>query len=126
MKKRCSYCGKVIEKYKTFCNIQCKNNYDEFEKYTNKRAGLVTIIIAIALVIAFIGMILTAVNEQLGVTVILGGCLGLFIILAIFPFATPETVKLIGVRKSTVIVRVLASAMILYFVFVFVKFWLSL
>lgn len=122
MKKRCSYCGKVIENYKTNCGIECKDNYDKFEAYANKRAGLVSIVLAISLIIAFIGMILTAVNGQLGAIVATIGCLAMFIALVVFPFATPETVKLLGVKKSVLIVRVLASVMILYILLNIIKF----
>jgi len=113
-KKRCSYCGKLITKDKTYCNIECENNYDKFQKNASKRTGLFGITMAIMMIMMFIGIILTAVNPQLAVIIMLIGGGGVFVTLIVFPFATPETVKLLGVKKSALIVRIIALIMILW------------
>ncbi|MEG1254259.1 DUF2116 family Zn-ribbon domain-containing protein [Clostridium sp.] len=113
-KKRCSYCGKLITKDKTYCNIECENNYDKFQENASKRTGLFGIIMAIMIIMMFIGIILIAVNPQLGKIIILIAAAGTFVTMIVFPFATPETVKLLGVKKSVIIVRIIMLIMILW------------
>jgi len=124
MRKKCSYCGKLITDDKTYCNTECENKHDKFEKYSSKRTRLFVITMAIMIVMIFVGMTLTVVNSQLGVVFIVLAAVGLFISLIIFPFATPETVKLLGVKKSILIIRVLSLIMILWILIpMFLKKW---
>lgn len=107
MKSRCKYCGSVIDKSKNYCNSQCLDAFIAFEKRTTKMLPTFGILIGISFIISFIGMIITMINITLGKFVLFIGTLALFITLFIFPFATPETVNLIGIKKSIILVRFL-------------------
>ena len=119
-KKRCSYCGKLITNDKNYCNIKCKKNYDKFEKYASKRKELFGISIDIMILMFFLGLILTAVNLQLGVIVIILATVGVSITIIVFPFATPEIVKSLGIKKSVLLVRILVLILVLW-IFIFIK-----
>lgn len=119
-KKRCLYCGKLVTEDKTYCNVQCKDKYDKFEKTASKRTVLFGVTIAIMIVMMFVGMTLSVVNPNIGTPIIILAAAGLFITLAIFPFATPQTVELIGLKKSVIIVRFLALVMLLWILIQFI------
>lgn len=104
-KKRCLYCGKVITNRMKYCNDTCINNYDKFEKNVNSNFKIFGASLAILLISIFIGILITAYNPAIGSFIICLGGLGLFITLMIFPFSTPTTIELFGVKKSKIIVR---------------------
>lgn len=109
-KKRCSYCGKLITEDKIYCSVECKSKYDEFEKYVSKRLnGFIRIFVA-GLITIFAGMSIVVMNSQIGFIVMMTGIVAVLGDLIIFPFATPETVRLLGVKKSILIVRIIGIA----------------
>lgn len=124
-KKRCLYCGKLLTDDKTYCNTHCKDKYDKFEKSASKRTVLFGVTIAIMIVMMFVGMTLSVVNPKLGIPVSLLTVAGLFITFIVLPFATPQTVELVGLKKSRLIVRLLASIMLLWIIIHFIRYILN-
>ncbi len=118
--KRCSYCGKLITNDKTYCNNRCKIKYDRFQKYESKRTGVFRKIFNIMILMFFAGLILAAVTKHLGVIVIILAAVALFITIIVFPFATPEIVKSLGIKKSKLTVRIFSIILILW-IFIFMK-----
>ncbi|MGL5243693.1 MAG: DUF2116 family Zn-ribbon domain-containing protein [Sarcina sp.] len=104
-KKRCPYCGKVITTDIKYCNDTCKNNYDKFEKNVGNNAKIFGVSTALSLIISFIGALFTVYNQKIGSFIAYLGVAVFFIVLMIFPFATPTTIELFGVKKSKIIVR---------------------
>ncbi|MGL4774040.1 MAG: hypothetical protein ACRC2K_10775 [Clostridium sp.] len=114
MKRRCGYCGKklngdlIVREENFFCNKDCIEEYDKFKELVERKSKSFIISIVLSLALMFIGMLTVAINEIIGVVVISIGTLILFGSMIVFPFATPETVKLIGIKKSVMLVRILA------------------
>lgn len=119
-KKKCLYCGKAITRdlnyynMKNYCSLQCKNNYDKFDKDGKGLAKKTIISIILMVITLFLGLILIAINKHLEVAVVFIASVGFFVTMVIFLFATPETVKLFGLKKSMWIVRVFALLMLLW------------
>ncbi|WP_027631484.1 DUF2116 family Zn-ribbon domain-containing protein [Clostridium hydrogeniformans] len=120
-KKRCLYCGKLITNDKTYCDIQCKDNYNNFEQYASKRTKAFLISLSIAMIIIFLGIILMAARKEIGVIMSIIGGVGVFGTFIVLPFGTPETVKLLGVKKTTLIVRIVALVMLIWILVPFLK-----
>lgn len=120
-KKRCLYCGKLITNDKTYCDIQCKDNYNNFEQYASKRTKAFIISLSIAMIIIFLGIILMAARKELGVVMSIIGGVGVFGTFIVLPFGTPETVKLLGVKKTTLIVRIVAFLMLIWILIPFLR-----
>ena len=120
-KKRCLYCGKLITNDKTYCDIQCKDNYNNFEQYASKRTKAFIISLSIAMIIIFLGIILMAARKEIGVIMSIIGGVGVFGTFIVLPFGTPETVKLLGVKKTTLIVRIVALVMLIWILVPFLK-----
>jgi predicted nucleic acid-binding Zn ribbon protein len=123
--KKCLYCGKLLTEGKPYCSIQCKDKYEKFEKTASKRTVLFGVTIAIMIVMMFVGMTLSVVNPKIGIPVSLLTAAGLFITFIVLPFATPQTVELIGLKKSILIVRLLASVMLLWITIHFIRYILN-
>lgn len=124
-KKRCSYCGKLITEDKIYCSGECKSKYDEFEKYASKNLnGFIRIFVA-GLITIFAGMSIVVMNSQIGFIVMMTGVVAVIGNLIIFPFATPETVKLLGIKKSILIVRSIGIAFLVGILFLIIGNWIS-
>ncbi len=103
---KCSYCKKPVadqnlivnahsyglsDKTKV-CSEECKVQFQAFLDYTNKYKFLFLGGILISSIICFFHI---------------SGVLLLGIIIAIFPFVTPHTIEILGVKKSKVLGRVI-------------------
>lgn len=111
-KKRCLYCGKIMNEPKTFCSERCKEKYDRFEKYVNKNLKKFILGIVTTLVFVFVGMIISVYYSQIGVAIMMVSIFAMFINMLIFPFSTPETIKLMGIRNSIITVRILVAILL--------------
>lgn len=74
---------------------------------THGRRFLVLVVL-LAGVGPLVGIGLLAVSERLGLTVVGSSVAALGGVLMVYPFATPETVHLLGVKRARVTVRVVA------------------
>lgn len=116
---KCMYCNKkipegienaVIEKIDgltcTFCGEKCKEDCENFLSFAKKYEKLF-------LVLIFVPMILcTFASFILGEWVV---CLMMVILgaaITLFPFCTPQTIQLTGVKKSVLIGRILGIVLI--------------
>lgn len=105
MSKRCKYCNKKmdLEKTKEYCSEYCQNKEEAFLNYFQKTKWIFYISVLISVVVLFVA----AFNEKQRDLISWGmGLLGVAIFF--FPFATPETVEIYGLRNTIRIVRVLA------------------
>ncbi|MDR1404944.1 MAG: hypothetical protein LBJ20_05215 [Candidatus Methanoplasma sp.] len=97
--KRCKYCNDVSEG--EFCGEECEASAIEFQEYVDRYSGLfllaavgpILLIIPGFVFFDYILVFLAAMMLVLGSTVI------------VFPFVTPETVSMFGVKKSIRIAR---------------------
>ena len=115
MAKKCLYCDdllknpysiKIGDLMSDFCNAGCSNRATAFFKYM-KRAKIffyMLIIIAIMLVLSSIVFAMLE-NTQKTVLLLLFGVFLSGLTMCIFPFATPESIQGLGIRRSKHIVR---------------------
>lgn len=107
-KKICTYCGKYIESYKTFCDSDCNSKYDVFERYTNRIKPIFIISMVILLALNLIGLTLIGSGKLLGLVLIRISFICMFLIVMIIPVATPGLGKWLGIRKTALVVRIIA------------------
>lgn len=106
-KKRCTFCGRILSEnggHRTeegqFCSEECRTNYQEAVKRDSRYVKFFMAGILIALVLVLAG---ACVGDML-----LTGeaCAFMGVVILVLPFATPETVTMIGYRKSRIVGRI--------------------
>ncbi|MGL4991905.1 MAG: hypothetical protein ACRCYE_05525 [Sarcina sp.] len=117
MSKKCLYCGKNIsdvstaikvgEKFDEYyvCDEYCEEKFNSFNKYVKKNSKFFLLGILGIFIIYLIGLIFNAFYAISFLLFSLG------ILLYIFPFATPQTNQIFGIKKSIKIVKLLGSAL---------------
>lgn len=109
MNIRCQYCGKrlPLDEERSFCSDACAKAYDEAMQRDMPKAKYLMGVIGVAMLIIifgglFIGPLMTGI-----------GCIILGLGVLIWPFCTPETVRMFGYQRSRVLARILAVLCIL-------------
>lgn len=104
--KKCKYCGKEISSSFEFCCNKCENDYT---KNIEKAEGKIKYFI-IGIIIGFLVMFYGVLSNSdfiIGAGIIVMG-----IVVVVLPFATPETVALLGYQKSKFVGRILGILLI--------------
>lgn len=120
-KRRCSYCGKLIIDDKTCCSGECEKKYDRFEKHVNKDLKLFIGIIVGSLIATFVGMSMVVLSPNMGIIIMVLGIVIAFGTFMVFPFATPESIILLGVRRSVLILRIVVIGFLGWIFFIIVS-----
>ncbi len=108
MSNKCMYCNKKIDSLDQYCSNECKEKGERFLAYCNKWKVVFYMMIAVSIVLLLIPAFSNR-NDNLVVI----GMVGLGVTCFIFPFSTPQGVSMYGMRKSKLVVRVLAIISIL-------------
>ena len=111
---KCYYCGKSLTYDKDYCNNSCKEKYDKFFTYAEKWKKTFCILLAVIFLSFFISSLIIIKNNILGNLLFYLTILFLDLLIFIFPFATPETFNLLGVKRSILLVRILAVVISLF------------
>lgn len=110
---KCSYCGSVIDNNEEFCNDQCKHEYKEFNKFLEKRKNFFGVLVAISIIVTFVGSIVTVANVTFGISTVAMAMFLLCGTMLVLPFGTPETFERLGVKKTVLLVRSLSIIIII-------------
>ncbi|MGH4120350.1 DUF2116 family Zn-ribbon domain-containing protein [Clostridium sp.] len=111
--KKCAYCNKLIINDKTYCDDKCENYFNKFQSSFKKHKVLFTTLIAINVIVALVGSIITITNLQLGISI---ACIGIMILsgtIIVLPFATSETFIKLGIKKTILIIRLLGLSLLI-------------
>lgn len=93
-KKRCLYCGKKIDSRMKFCSAACMEKYEEAEKKDQPKIKYFVAGILLGFMIMFWGV--CSMDHRLtGIGILLMGLL-----ITLFPFTTPDTVLMLGYKRS--------------------------
>lgn len=104
---KCRYCNE--ESCFQYCDDVCKQKYGEFDLYCEKYKYLFLALIVIEILGFLLVTILITSSDfylYMGVWIISMG-----ITMYIFPFATPETIDMIGLKKCIKLVRVIGISL---------------
>lgn len=125
---KCMYCNKkipgemengIIEKIDgmtcSFCSETCKEDCEKFLGFAKKYEKLFLALVFIPMIICTFASFILGEWVVCLMIVILGATLTLF------PFCTPQTIQLTGVKKSVLIGRILGIALIVGGIF----WWIS-
>lgn len=125
---KCMYCNKkipgemengIIEKIDgmtcSFCSETCKEDCEKFLSFAKKYEKLFLALVIIPMIICTFASFILGEWVVCLMIVILGATLTLF------PFCTPQTIQLTGVKKSVMIGRILGIALIVGGIF----WWIS-
>lgn len=125
---RCMNCNKkipggienaVVEKIDgltcSFCSEDCKEDCGKFLNYARKYEKLFLALVIIPMIICTFASLILGEWVVCLMLVILGATLTLF------PFCTPQTIQLIGVKKSVLIGRILGIALIGWGIFWWIR-----
>jgi len=129
--EKCIWCNKKTDNLMTFtetmkniltgttqetfncCSDECIDKTRAFCHYANRNLSKFLIGFAISVALVPVALFVTAFMEQMnspypvGFAIsVIGGLLMLFLFI-LYPFATPQTVMLIGIKKSIIAVRVM-------------------
>lgn len=111
MKHRCLYCSKVIDKSRRFCDDQCYVKYVKRDNKDKKRIPLFLLGIFGGIILVLIGSFMNSLS------VMKGGIWFCAITLLIFPFATEETILILGYRLAAIIIRITAVILLVITLF---------
>ena len=122
---KCAYCNREVVgpvptsvgegTVLTCCCDDCKGRtlafYRNFEKY--KSLFIIGIILSVVLI--FVGVFVNAFTGSVFLLAVFfaSGLAALGLICLLFPFATPETFSLLGIKKTVLAVRVMGVVIIL-------------
>jgi predicted nucleic acid-binding Zn ribbon protein len=111
--KKCAYCNKLTTNNKIYCDDKCENHFNIFQSFFKKYKVLFVILIAMNIIVAIVGSIITITNLQLGISIT---CIGIMILsgtIIVLPFATPETFNKLGIKKTILIIRLLGLLLLI-------------
>lgn len=111
---KCPYCNKILTYDKDYCNEYCKDKYIKFTDYTEKYSKLFIGVIILVCILTFLCALISIPNKALGEKILSITFMFFGIMIVIFPFSTPETFKYLGVKKSTILVRILGFIVFLF------------
>lgn len=102
---KCKNC--FVETYGVFCSQECEKTYNDFDTHVKKWTAPFLILVFLPLLFmipafVFFDYFLVFFGLML---------LSLGIIMIIFPFATPETISMWGLKRSIKVVRYLGVGM---------------
>lgn len=101
---KCKYCNK--ESCFQYCDDACKKKYDEFDAHCEKYEYLCLILLLIEIFgLLLIAPLLAPINYYIYVCIWL---IAMGITMYVFPFATPETIDMIGLKKCIKLVRAIS------------------
>ena len=104
--KKCGYCGKPLNSRTDFCSDACAGAYEQALRRDTPKIKFFT-----AGIILGIGILLWGVFS--GRSPVTGAGIGLLgATVLLLPFATPETVRLLGYRKSRALGRLLGLLLV--------------
>ena len=109
MNTRCQYCGKrlSVDEERNFCSDACAKAYEEAVHRDMPKAKYLMGVIGVSMLIIIFGSVLAG-TQMTGI-----GCIVLGLGVLIWPFCTPETVRMVGYQRSRILGRVLAVVCIL-------------
>lgn len=109
MAKKCIYCNKRLDYTKNFCNENCEKGTSKYKKFEEKYKTFFGVLVALSLFLVFVSAVISTFNKSLGFTVAFSSVIFLGITISVFPFATEETFKTFGIKKTQIITRVLGA-----------------
>lgn len=120
---KCMYCHKEMEnlypaavgkekKQITCCSEVCVNKSEKFFNFFDRTKALFIIMMIFAMAVLFAGAIVIIRTKMIGSLLLsIGfGLIGLDAV--IFPFATPETFRLMGIQRATILTRIIGAAIV--------------
>lgn len=103
----CKYCGKQLGKGMEFCADECAKNYETIIGRDNSKVKYFIGGIIIGIIVMFLGVFSNNVFA-IGAGIIIDGITIIFL-----PLPTPETVALLGYRRSKIVGRMLGILVII-------------
>lgn len=113
--KKCEYCAKELESYHLqYCkDTDCEERAMKFYTTRNKYEKLFGVINIIGITAIMGGLIAAMFTPFIGNFVVAGALILLGITVMIFPFAPDSFYKQHRIRKTAIIVRIFAAAMLI-------------
>ena len=105
--KKCKYCGKKLNDNFEFCNSKCENCYEKMMDKDSHKIKYFTLGIILGFLVMFYGIISNNNVFIIGIGIIVMG-----IVAVVLPFATSETVALLGYQKSKIVGRILGILLV--------------
>ena len=108
---RCYWCGQKISKNNT-CSERCGEKLTKYKERVEKNKIKFALFLLGYFIIYMVLLLVEAGSGGFPYISFswLFGVLG--IILFIFPFVTPQTIRIIGVRKSVILIRIIGTCLI--------------
>lgn len=97
--KKCAYCGRSGKE--KFCSDECKRRYEKELQKDQKNIRYFLLGIGAGILLLFAGAIMGRETAEGG------GIIWTGLIIFVFPFTTPETVKWLGYKQAKILGRIL-------------------
>lgn len=104
--KKCRYCGKNVNSSYEFCSSECENNYRTSTEKDNYKIKYFIMGIIAGFLVMFYGILLNR-SSIIGAGIMLMGT-----DITVFPLTTPETIGILGYKKSKIAGRISGLALI--------------
>jgi hypothetical protein len=102
---RCDYCHSDSHTLNT--NMECRAKYDEFEAFGNKYQYVFLALLALETLLFCIMVFFIDPWVAMGILLAAMG-----VTIAVFPFCTPETIEMVGVKGAIRLGRIIGAVLI--------------
>jgi len=103
---RCDYCHSDSHTLNT--NMECRTKYDSFEAFANRYQYVFLALLALETVLFCVLAFFMDVVASMGIMLAAMGAT-----LAVFPFCTPETIEMAGVKGAIRLGRIVGAVLII-------------
>ena len=93
-KRRCPYCGKPLETEDAFCSAQCREQYEAGDRRDSRQMPFFAAGMGLGFLLLLLGVFGNH-PRRMGAGILLMG-----VTVTLFPFCTPDTLRMLGYRKS--------------------------
>lgn len=122
---KCVYCNKEVETpYSATCgednktvtcgNDDCAKRTEAFFRFGERAKPFFTVGIIISLIFIFVSVIFLTIGKMVVGSILIGTGFALVgLTMLIFPLATPQTYSMYGIRKTTLITRIIGLCIVI-------------
>lgn len=113
--RQCEYCAKELSSYHLqYCeNTDCEERAVAFYEKRNKTEKIFGIINVICMIAIMLGLFLDLFKPSLGNIIAAAGFFAMGVLVFILPFGPDSFYKSYRIKKTTIIVRIVAAALLI-------------
>ncbi len=117
--KKCDYCGKEIDYFEQYCDVECHSQANKFYELREKYEKLFSVIDMICVFGIPIGLFMFSFLRVPGMILTVASFIVLGIMIIILPFPTENMISKFKLKKALKITRIVGCAVVLFGIIAF-------